>query len=152
MPKPDRWVFLVGCYNSGTTLLHDLLASNPNVGSLHTEGQFLTDQLVLPKAVGLARLWASQPEHFQMDESSDGGVSADKIKRQWGARFDDPNRPVLIEKSPTNAARTRWLQRVFIARLGTPLRNLRPSGRSPTRLCSMILSIWSARPSSGMRT
>lgn len=113
MPKPDRWVFLVGCYNSGTTLLHDLLAGNPNVGSLHTEGQFLTDQLVLPKAVGLARLWASQPEHFQMDESSDGGVSADKIKRQWGARFDDPNRPVLIEKSPTNAARTRWLQRHF---------------------------------------
>lgn len=113
MPKPERWVFLVGCYNSGTTLLHDLLASNPDVGSLHTEGQFLTDQLVLPKAVGLARLWATQPEPFQLDENGGEGVSADKIKRQWGAKFNDPDKPVLIEKSPTNAARTRWLQEHF---------------------------------------
>lgn len=106
-------MFLVGCYNSGTTLLHDLLASHPEVGSLHTEGQFLTDQLVLPKAVGLSRLWASQPQHFQLDEDGGAGVDVDKIKRQWGAKFDHPHRPVLIEKSPTNAARTRWLQRHF---------------------------------------
>jgi len=113
MPEPERWVFLVGCYNSGTTLLHDLLAENPQVGSLHTEGQFLTDQLVLPKAVGLARLWAMEPEHFVLDEGGGEGVRVDKIKRQWGAKFDDPHKPVLIEKSPTNAARTRWLQRHF---------------------------------------
>lgn len=113
LPQPERWVFLVGCYNSGTTLLHDLLASNPDVGSLHTEGQFLTDQWVLPKAVGLARLWAIEPEHFQLDENGGEGIAVDKIKRQWGARFDDPDKPVLIEKSPTNAARTRWLQKHF---------------------------------------
>lgn len=113
LPKPERWVFLVGCYNSGTTLLHDLLAGNPAIGSLHTEGQFLTDQLVLPKAVGLARLWAIEPQHFQLDENAGLDVGVDKIKRQWGARFDDPHRPILIEKSPTNAARTRWLQRHF---------------------------------------
>ena len=32
MPTPEKWVFIVGCYNSGTTLLHDLLASHHNFG------------------------------------------------------------------------------------------------------------------------
>ena len=36
-----------------------------------------------------------------------------RLKRQWGAKYNDPYRPVLIEKTPTNAARLRWLQKHF---------------------------------------
>lgn len=113
LPTPNKWVFIVGCYNSGTTLLHDILAAHPSVGSMPDEGQFYTDELLLPRAVGLPRLWALEAGRFCMDEAGGTGVNVVRLKRQWGARFNDPDRPVLLEKSPTNAARTRWLQRHF---------------------------------------
>ena len=113
LPCPRKWVFVVGCYNSGTTFLHNLLASHPDVGSMPDEGQFYTDQLLLPRAVKLPRLWAIEPEWFYMDENSGQNVNLNRLKRQWGARYNDPTRPVLLEKSPTNAARTLWLQKYF---------------------------------------
>jgi hypothetical protein len=112
-PRPDKWVFIVGCYNSGTTLLHKLLAAHPDIGSMANEGQFYTDQLVLPRSVGLYRLWAIKPEQFYLDENSQTDINVNSLKRQWGAQFNDPTRLVLLEKSPTNAARTRWLQKQF---------------------------------------
>jgi hypothetical protein len=113
LPQPEKWVFIVGCYNSGTTLLHKLLAAHPQIGSMPNEGQFYTDQLVLPRSVGLYRLWAIKPQLFYLDENSQTKININKLKRQWGTKFNDLTRPVLLEKSPTNAARTRWLQRYF---------------------------------------
>lgn len=112
-PHPEKWVFIVGCYNSGTTLLHELLARHPLIGSMPDEGQFYTDQLPLPKAMGLPRLWALRPELFYLDEDSECDIDIVRLKKQWGARYNYVARPVLIEKSPTNAARTRWLQKHF---------------------------------------
>lgn len=113
LPTPRKWVFIVGCYNSGTTLLHDLLASHPEVGSLPQEGQFLTDQLPVPRDLGLPRLWALDPARFYLDETMGQSIDVTALKRQWGAHYDDPQRPVLLEKSPTNAARIRWLEKHF---------------------------------------
>ncbi|GIK39964.1 MAG: hypothetical protein BroJett011_37970 [Chloroflexota bacterium] len=113
LPKPDKWVFVVGCYNSGTTLLHNLLASCPEVGSMPNEGHVYTDQLLIPKSVGLYRLWAIKPELFYLDENSQSHIKVNKLKRQWGARYNNPNRPILLEKSPPNTARMRWLQQHF---------------------------------------
>lgn len=113
LPTPGRWVFLVGCYNSGTTLLHDLLAAHPLIGSMPDEGQFFTDQLPVPRDLGFRRLWALEPMHFCLDEQGGDHIDLQRLLRQWGAKFNDPRRPVLIEKTPTNAARTRWLQARF---------------------------------------
>lgn len=113
VPRPQKWVFLVGCYNSGTTLLHDLLATHPLVGSMRDEGQFLTDQLIVPRDLGLRRLWALEHERFWLDERGGADINVRRLQRQWGAEFNDPLRPVLLEKTPTNAARTRWLQANF---------------------------------------
>lgn len=113
MPSPQKWLFIVGCYNSGTTLLHDLLTTHPMIGSMPDEGQFFTDQLPIPRALGLRRLWALQPELFWLDEKGGREINVDRLIRQWGAVFNDPTRPVLMEKTPTNAARTRWLQARF---------------------------------------
>ncbi len=113
LPNPEKWVFIVGCYGSGTTLLNKMLATHPMVGSLPMEGQFLTDQLPMPRSYGLARLWALRPEFFYLDEHSPGSRQALKIKRQWGTRFNDPTRPILIEKSVPNMARIRWLEKNF---------------------------------------
>ncbi len=34
-------------------------------------------------------------------------------KKQWAARFNDPHKPLLLEKSPPNTVRLRWLQNNF---------------------------------------
>lgn len=113
LPQPEKWVFLVGCYNSGTTLLAKLLSSHPQIGSMPREGQFYTDQFTTPYLVGLPRLWALKPDLFRMDETFQGKVNVTRLKKQWGANMNHPERPVLLEKSPTNAARVRWLQSNF---------------------------------------
>jgi hypothetical protein len=112
LPRPKKWIFVVGCYNSGTSLLHNILASCPGVGSMPQEGHVFTDQLLMPKSVGLYRLWALKPELFYLYEDNTK-ISVTKLKRQWGSRYDNPNSPILIEKSPPNVARLRWLQQNF---------------------------------------
>ena len=112
-PTPDKWVFIVGTYNSGTTLVHRILATHPDVGVLPGEGHFLTTELATPRSHGLRRLWALKPELFYLDENSNAPIDVLKLKRQWGIHFNDVTKPVLVEKTPVNAARTRWLQKHF---------------------------------------
>lgn len=112
-PKPEKWVFIIGCYNSGTTLLNQILALHPQIGSMPKEGQEYTDELPKPKDFGIPRLWAAKPELFYLDENSATKINTGKIKRQWGLFYNDANRPVLIEKTITNCARMRWLNKNF---------------------------------------
>lgn len=62
IPTPDKWVLIVDSRNEGTTLPADLLGVHPDSGALHDEGQFLTDQLPTPKALGSRRLRVDLPE------------------------------------------------------------------------------------------
>ncbi len=110
-PRPDRWVFVVGCYNSGTELLMNVLGAHPEIGALPTEGQFLTDQLVADYELGLHRMWVLREDFFRLTEA-DPGPDALRMKKEWGLRLDR-SCPVLLEKSPPNTARTRWLQHHF---------------------------------------
>jgi hypothetical protein len=112
IPVPGKWVFIVGCYNSGTTLLHDLLAQHPMVGAMPNEGQFFTNQLMTGEKAGVRRLWAQKPDAFRMN-AGDTSIDVAKLKKQWAYFYNDPSRPVLIEKTIANAARTRWLQQNF---------------------------------------
>lgn len=112
-PDPEKWVFIVGCYNSGTTLLHQMLGSHSRCGSLPTEGQYFTTELLVPRQIGLPRLWAIEPERFHLTEASRPAIDVVRLKRQWGGFYNDPRRPVLLEKTPVNAARMRWLQEHF---------------------------------------
>lgn len=112
-PEPEKWVFIVGCYNSGSTLLHKILASHPKIGSMPLEGRQFTDELPLAEDFGLKRLWALQPELFYLDETTGLDIDVNKIKRQWAFMYNNPKKPILIEKSIINGGRTRWLQRHF---------------------------------------
>lgn len=112
-PSPEKWVFIVGCPNSGTTLLHNILAKHPQIGSMPKEGQFCTDQLLIPKSLGLYRMWATDIKRFYLDENSISNVNLKKLKKQWSSWFNNINRPILIERSPPNTARVKWLQKNF---------------------------------------
>ncbi len=111
-PKPEKWIFIVGCYNSGTTLLHRVLEQHPLVGSMPNEGQFFNTVLTSGAAHNLRRLWAIKPELFYLDENSKG-INVNKLKRQWAWMYNDARKPLLVEKTILNAARTRWLQQNF---------------------------------------
>jgi len=111
--QPDKWVFIVGCYNSGTTLLHDVLASSPDVAHLPREGQYCTDQLLVPSTVGLARSWALHPELFTLDAAQESVPDANRLQRQWCSMMSEPERKVYLEKSIPNAARIPWLNASF---------------------------------------
>lgn len=109
--RPEKWVFVVGCYNSGTELLMHLLGEHPSIASLPVEGQFLTDQLESDYELGLPRMWVLREDLFHLTEE-DEGPDAARLKREWSMRLDR-SKPIFLEKSPPNAARTRWLQHHF---------------------------------------
>ncbi|MDT8283431.1 MAG: sulfotransferase, partial [Gammaproteobacteria bacterium] len=111
VPKDKTWVFLVGCYNSGTTLLAELLGQHPSISALPTEGHFITDQFVKDYDIGLPRMWVEREDLFRLNED-DEGPDALRVKKEWAMRLD-LKKPVLLEKSPPNSARMRWLQKHF---------------------------------------
>jgi len=110
-PRGKRWLFLVGCYNSGTTLLSRLLGTHPEIAALPVEGQFLTDQFPADYELAVPRMWTMREDLFRLTEA-DRGPDARRLTREWAMRLDR-TRPVFLEKSPPNAARTRWLQANF---------------------------------------
>lgn len=112
-PHPEKWVFILGCYNSGTTLLHKLLSAHPEIGSMPNEGQFYTNQLPGGARFNLPRLWALKPELFYINEDSNPPIDVLKLKKEWAWFYNFPSRKVLIEKTILNTARARWLQRHF---------------------------------------
>jgi hypothetical protein len=111
VPRGKTWVFLVGCYNSGTTLLAELLGQHPSISALPTEGHFITDQFVKDYDIGLPRMWVEREDLFHLTET-DSGPDPVRVKKEWAMRLD-LGKPVLLEKSPPNTARTRWLQQHF---------------------------------------
>lgn len=111
VPEDRTWVFLVGCYNSGTTLLAELLGTHPDISALPTEGLFITDQFVKDFQLGVPRMWVDREDLFRLTEN-DAGPDPVRLKKEWGMRLD-LSKPIFLEKSPPNAAKTRWLQANF---------------------------------------
>lgn len=112
IPTPKKWVFIVGCYNSGTTLLSKVLAGHEMIGSLPTEGHFLTDQFPSEHDIGISRMWMYREDLYRLTEK-DLGPDVIRIKKEWNMRMNKRSKPVFLEKSPQNGARTRWLQKHF---------------------------------------
>lgn len=110
--EPEQWIFIVGCYNSGTTLLHNLLAQHPDVAAFTTEGVELTDQLPRSEHFGWPRMWLACWERMTIPEGPESAERAARIKRQW-SRWLPRGRRFVVEKSITNATRMPFLQAHF---------------------------------------
>lgn len=110
---PKHWIFVIGCYNSGTSLLEQLFHQHPLIAGLPGEGQFLTEALVTPKSAGVPRLWAEKEFLFRF-QPFQKVAEAQRVRTDWERQLDKLNTPFAIEKSPTNTARTLWLQQHFV--------------------------------------
>lgn len=86
LPKDKSWVFLVGCYNFGTTLLAELLGRNPSISALSSEGNFTTDRFIKYYNIGLPRRWSKCEELFRLTED-DHGPDPVRAKKQWAMRL-----------------------------------------------------------------
>jgi len=115
--KPDKWIFVIGCYNSGTTLLERLLASHPEIGSLdflgqHAEGVDLTYALPRPEDFGWTKMWCKCLNQVRIEPNAGMADRAELIKGQWSIWFPKDT-PILVEKSIANATRMPFLQEYF---------------------------------------
>ena len=107
-----KWVFIVGCYNSGTTLITNILRQHPLIGGLHTEGAYLTDALPYPERFGFPRMWSQCLEKVKIDPETNGEERAARIKRHWSLWYRE-GKPILAEKSVSNAVRMPFLNEYF---------------------------------------
>ena len=102
-----KWIFIIGCYNSGTTLLDQILASHPEIGGLPDEGVILTDQLNRPEDYGWRRMWYKCYEELKNQEPD-----ASVVKKHW-SHFYDYEKPFLLEKSIANTCRIPFILKNF---------------------------------------
>jgi len=108
------WLFILGVNNSGTTLLSNILGTHPAIRSLAVEGQQLTEALPRPERLGVVRIWTRRMDAFRWIEADDPRPAL-AAKRDWLAHLAGrPGGPgILLEKSPPNTLRARWLQANF---------------------------------------
>jgi hypothetical protein len=114
-----RFVFLAGLHRSGTTLLARLLAAHPEVSGFSDtgvpadEGQHLQSVYPAAKEYGGPGRFGFAPEsHLTEASPLVSEDSARKLFDDWSAHWD-LSRPVLLEKSPPNLLKTRFLQALF---------------------------------------
>ena len=116
-----RFVFLAGLHRSGTTLLARLLAAHPQVsgfsgtGAPADEGQHLQRVYPSDHEYGRPGRFGFAPE-MHLTESSPllSEESARTLWEEWSPHWDLSS-SMLLEKSPPNLLKTRFLQALFPA-------------------------------------
>jgi hypothetical protein len=118
-PADRRFVFVAGLHRSGTSVLFKCLKEHPAISGFHgtgvieDEGQLL--QTVYPPARvhgGPGKFGFYPDAHLTEASPLATRQSADELFRQWAPLWN-LSRPVLIEKSPPNLIRTRFLQALY---------------------------------------
>jgi hypothetical protein len=119
MLMDKQLVFIGGLHRSGTTLINQLLRQHSQISGFHDtgvpadEGQHL--QNIYPPDYR-----QSYPGHYGFNPATHWTENhplvtrdnAHQLLTQWG-RYWDLNKPYLIEKSPLNLLKTRFLQALF---------------------------------------
>ena len=109
---PERWIFVVGAYNSGTTLLAKILEAHPLIGALPGEGVYFTDSLPYDQQFEWERMWVPCLDKVRLNPESISPEIVCRIKKQWSLYYTKRT-PNLLEKSAINVTRMPFLQAHF---------------------------------------
>lgn len=113
------FVFIGGLHRSGTSLLHRCIADHPKVSgfsetdSPRDEGQKLQNVYEPAESHGGPGVFGFDSDSY-LDESSRlaNRDAAEELLAEW-SEYWDFDKPVLVEKSPPNLVRGRFLQALF---------------------------------------
>ena len=110
--KAYKWCFIVGCNNSGTSLLQSALEKSGQVTTLPHEGQLYTT--ALPRAIrrGYERVWSEYLENLKLTDG-DRLECLPRLLHDWLREFSLPICEIILEKTPAHTARMTWLQKAF---------------------------------------
>jgi hypothetical protein len=119
VPTRNRFLFIGGLHRSGTSVVANCLKEHPDVsgfvetGVPQDEGQFLQSLYPIAKVYGGPGVFGFHPE-MHVTEASPlvSETNRRKLFAEW-ARHWDTSRTVLLEKSPPNLLKTRFLQAMF---------------------------------------
>jgi hypothetical protein len=114
-----RHLFICGLHRSGTSILHRVLRAHPQISGFHNtgvpedEGQHL--QSIFPPARafgGPGKFCFADEAHLTEKSSLVTEDNRKKLAAEWHHHWD-LSKTVLIEKSPPNIIRSRFLQAMF---------------------------------------
>lgn len=106
--EPKKWLFLVGCYNSGTTILRDIVASHPNISDLPFEGVKFTDAFPDLEAGGWPRMMYKNKESWDKIPVD----AAERARADWAPLWKK-SATIFLEKSIDHSTRIKWLDKNF---------------------------------------
>lgn len=110
---PAKWVFIVGNYNSGTTLLDVIFQKHKSVKGFQAEAVVLTGHLNRPEDFTWQRMWCECYDEVRLDASPMNEKLAEKIKRHWSHFVKADKDKLLVEKSIVNATRIPFFNAFF---------------------------------------
>lgn len=108
---PKKLILIVGCYNSGTTLLHNVLGKHTEISSFADEGVSLTDQFLIPETYGWHRLWYKCRKKIEIIKNSKK-PNIKKVKNDW-AKYHDRRKKFALEKSIVHSLNVDWFESNF---------------------------------------
>lgn len=108
---PEKWVFLVGCYNSGTTLLQHLLGCHTEIAGLPREGVRFTEVLSNLETNGHHMMWDDEYRSLRTPDM-ETRRAYERIAADWSVFWKRGAR-IFLDKSVANTARIDWLRSAF---------------------------------------
>lgn len=115
-----RFVFVGGMHRSGTTYVADVLREVPGVASLtdtgvrENEGQHLQDVYPADWKMGGSTKWTRDPRFHLVEADADRvHDAAQRLWTAWAPYVAPAEAATIVEKTPGNLTKTRFLQRIF---------------------------------------
>ena len=106
------WCFIVGCNNSGTSILQKMFEKHDQVSIMQREGQMYTKVLKRSKKRGYERVWTEYMDELQVRDNRQVN-SITRLVYDWSRALSKPIRPMIVEKTPANVLRMEWLKAAF---------------------------------------
>jgi len=114
-----NFIFVAGLHRSGTSLIYQIIREHPEISGFKNtdvpedEGQHLQSVYPTAKVFGGPGKFAFNSQSY-MDDAHTLATeeNATKLFKEW-SKYLDTSKKYLLEKSPPNIIRTRFLQKLF---------------------------------------
>lgn len=107
-----EWCFIVGCNNSGTSLLRRMLQRTGQVSTFPLEGQRCTTTLARANKRDHERVWTEYLGELRMTDQDSTEIFP-RLLHDWMREIPLPFHEIIVEKTTANSVRMTWLQKAF---------------------------------------